>query len=68
MRGETLFDHATADLPGDVREGLLRLLLHLKADLDDPMMVGMAVAGHSSGSSATFPRRSPEVSSSSGRT
>jgi hypothetical protein len=46
MRGEALFDRATADLPGDVREGLLKLLLHLKADLNDPMMVGMAVAGH----------------------
>jgi hypothetical protein len=46
MKSETLFERATADLPGDVREGLLKLLVHLKADLDDPMMVGMAVAGH----------------------
>jgi hypothetical protein len=46
MRGETLFDRATADLPGDVRESLLRLLLHLKADLNDPSMVAVAVAGH----------------------
>jgi hypothetical protein len=46
MKSETLFDRATADLPGDVREGLLRLLLHLKADLDDPTMVAVAVAGH----------------------
>jgi hypothetical protein len=46
MRRETLFDRATGDLPGDVREGLLKLLLHLKADLDDPSMVAVAVAGH----------------------
>src|SRR4051794_41748802 len=46
MRRETLFDRATGNLPGDVREGLLKLLLHLKADLDDPSMVAVAVAGH----------------------